>query len=196
MSQQGPEDKQLLASIVDRDLEALESLHARYSGRVFAHVIRVLRDPGAAEEVTQDVFFNVWRKAASYSALRGSVTAWLFTIAHNRAIDELRRRRRQQSHLQHDADLSNRPSEAADGDPTEYAKAEHERSQIKAALTTLRPEQREVVVLAYFGGFTHSEIANHLKQPLGTVKTRIRLAIKKLRVAMGPQAQESVDFGI
>ncbi len=196
MTQQASEDKQLLASIVDRDLEALESLHAKYSGRVYAHVINVLRDAGAAEEVTQDAFFNVWRRAGSYNPSKGSVTAWLFTIAHNRAIDELRRRRRQQNHVQHDADLNNRPSGGAEGDPTEYAKAEYERSQIKEALTTLRPEQREVVILAYFGGFTHLEIANHLRQPLGTVKTRIRLAIKKLRVMLGPQAQEGADFGL
>ena len=190
------DDGQLLTSIAGNKREALEALYTRYSGPVYSLAMHLLRDPGAAEEVTQDTFFNVWRRGGSYKSQRGSVTAWLFSIAHHRTIDELRKRRREQGRLQHGVDLSNRPSESRAGDPAEYTKAQYEGSQLKEALTTLRPEQREVVVLAYFGGFTHTEIARHLEQPLGTVKTRMRLAMKKLREVLGPQFRESADHGL
>jgi RNA polymerase sigma-70 factor (ECF subfamily) len=190
------DDGQLLTLIAGNQREALEALYNRYSGPVYSLAMHLLRDQGAAEEVTQDTFFNVWRRGGSYKSGRGSVTAWLFSIAHHRTIDELRKRRRDQGRVQHGVDLTNRPSESRSGDPAEYAKAQFEGSQLKKALTSLRPEQREVVVLAYFGGFTHTEIARHLEQPLGTVKTRMRLAMKKLREVLGPQVRESADHGL
>ena len=143
-----------------------------------------LRDPSAAEEVTQDTFFNVWRRAGSYKSNRGKVTSWLFSIARNRTIDELRKRRREYNKVQYDVDLSNRPTESRSDDPTEYVSVQFEGARLKSALMTLRPEQRDVVALAYFGGLTHSEISRELDQPLGTVKTRMRLAMKKLREAL------------
>ncbi len=190
------DDGQLLSSIAVSNREALEALYNRYSGPVYSLAMHLLRDSGAAEEVTQDTFFNVWRRGGSYKSQRGSVTAWLFSIAHHRTIDELRKRRREQGRVQHGVDLANRPSESRAGDPAEYARLQYEGSQLKDALTTLRPEQRDVVVLAYFGGFTHSEIARHLQQPLGTVKTRMRLAMKKLRDVLGSQILESTDHGL
>ena len=190
------DDGQLLTSIAGSNREALEALYSRYSGPVYSLAMHLLRDQGAAEEVTQDTFFNVWRRGGSYKSDRGSVTAWLFSIAHHRTIDELRKRRRDQGRVQYGVDLTNRPSESRAGDPAEYTKAQYEGSQLKNALTTLRPEQREVVVLAYFGGFTHTEIARHLEQPLGTVKTRMRLAMKRLREVLGPKIRESADLGL
>ncbi len=184
-------DRALIHSICQRDRTALEELYSKYSGPVYSIAIHMLRDPGAAEEVAQDTFFNVWRRAGSYKSDRGSVTSWLFSIAHNRTIDELRKRRREYNRVRHGVDLTNRPSESRDHDPTEYATAQFEGSRLKQALTTLRPEQREVVVLAYFGGLTHSEISRKLDQPLGTVKTRMRLALKKLRTVVGPQVEDS-----
>ena len=175
------EDNNLIEAICERDRHALEALYTRYSGPVYSLAMHMLRDPGAAEEVAQDTFFNVWRRAGSYKAPRGSVKSWLFRIAHNRTIDELRKRKRHYDRIRHGVDLTNRPSESRDGDPSEYATAQFEGSRLKDALTTLRPEQREVLVLAYFGGMTHSEISKRLDQPLGTVKTRIRLGIRKLR---------------
>ena len=189
------DDGELLALIVRRSRDALGALYDRYASAVYSLSMHILRDSGAAEEVTQDVFFNVWRRASTYHAQRGTVTAWLFSIAHHRAIDEIRRRKRDRTQTQYGVDLSNMPSH--DGiDPLEYATAQFESGQIKDALSTLRPEQREIVVLAYFGGLTHTEIAGHLKQPLGTVKTRMRLAMKKLREVLGPQVRESVDHGL
>lgn len=189
-------DEQLMALIVQQSREALEKLYDRYSRAVFSLAMSLLRDAGAAEEVTQDVFFNVWRRGASYHAKRGKVTAWLFSIAHHRTIDELRRRRREQTQVQHGVDLTNKPSKSVEGDPIEYANNQYHRSQLSGALSTLRPEQRDVVVLAYFGGFTHTEIAGHLRQPLGTVKTRMRLGLKNLREVLGPQAPEQADYGV
>ena len=184
------EDGELMSLIEEQDREALEALYARYSGPVFSLAMQMLRDAGAAEEVTQDAFFNIWRRASSYRSDRGKVTAWLFSIAHHRVIDEVRRRkRREQAHSSQDVDLLSSLADDS-GDPARFAIGRMRRSEIKEALSGLRPEQRDVVILAYYGGLTHSEIAKKLDQPLGTVKTRMRLALKKLRDLMGPQAQE------
>lgn len=184
------EDGELMSLIEEQDREALEALYARYSGPVFSLAMQMLRDAGAAEEVTQDAFFNVWRRASSYRSDRGKVTAWLFSIAHHRVIDEVRRRkRREQAHSSQDVGLLSCLADDS-GDPERFAIGRMRRSEIKEALSGLRPEQRDVVILAYYGGLTHSEIAKKLDQPLGTVKTRMRLALKKLRDLTGPQAQE------
>ena len=184
------EDRSLIDGISRRDLDSLDALYSRYGGPVYAIALRMLRDPGASEEVTQDTFFNVWRRANSYRSDRGSVTGWLFSIAHHRAIDELRKRSREYGKLQYGLDLDNRPSESRSDDPAECAALQFAGNCITEALTTLRPEQREVVVLAYFSGLTHSEISQRLGTPLGTVKTRMRLAMKKLREALAPRILE------
>ena len=196
MTTQTPEDdKRLMELIVQQDLDALGTLYNRYSNGVYGLAMQMLKDSGAAEEVVQDAFHNVWRRAASYHPDRGKVTSWLFSIAHHRAIDELRRRRRDREHVQHGVDIANRPSEGR-GDPVEYTALSLEGRRIKEALNVLRKEQREIVMLAYYGGFTHSEIAAKLDQPLGTVKTRMRLALKKLREVLGPHSQEGVKHGM
>ena len=196
MNYEEADDKILMECISNGDKNALESLYSRYSRPVYSLSIHMLRDPTAAEEVTQDTFFNVWRRAGSYKPNRGKVTSWLFSIAHNRTIDELRKRRREYNRVQYDVDLSNRPTESRSDDPTEYVSIQFEGTRLKSALMTLRPEQRDVVVLAYFGGLTHSEISRELDQPLGTVKTRMRLAMKKLREVLEPQIRESVEHGL
>ena len=190
------DDREVMASIVRQDRGALEALCSRYSGAVYSLAMHMLRDSGAAEEVTQDVFFSVWRRASSYQADRGSVTAWLFSIAHHRTIDELRRRRRDHERLQFDVDLSNKPSGDGGGDPVEYTSTRFKRGQLDEALESLKPEQREIVVLAYFGGLTHSEIAARLEQPLGTVKTRMRSGLRKLREVLGPKIPDRADYGL
>ncbi len=195
MKLEGLDDGKLMELIAQQRRDALEALYQRYSGAVYSLSAHMLRDPGAAEEVTQDTFFNVWRRASSYHPKRGTVRAWLFSISHNRTIDELRRRKRHQEKLQPDFDIEKRLSDDS-SDPVKYATAQFEGSQVKGALSTLRPEQREVVVLAYFGGLTHSEISAHLSQPLGTVKTRMRLALKKLREVLGQEAQEWAEHGM
>ena len=203
--QDGIDGRSALQEVADVDLidlitqgrkEALEALYGRYSDSVFSLVIHMLRDNGAAEEVTQDAFLNVWRRSASYHADRGSVTSWLFSIAHHRAIDELRRRRRrEQTQVNRDVDLASQPSDDTT-DPVRYTTQQFRRGVVMDALEVLGPEQREVVVLAYYGGLTHSEIATRLRQPLGTVKTRMRLALKKLRGVLIPQSEKWAEDGL
>ena len=187
-------DQELLELIAQENREALSALYDRYAGAVYSLAVQILRDQGAAEEVVQDTFFNVWRRATTYKPDRGKVTAWLFSIGHHRGIDELRRRRRREEKLvYHDVDLSNQPADEVD-DPARYAAVQMRRGKVKEMLSVLREEQRQVVMLAYYGGLTHSEIAARLDQPLGTVKTRMRLALKKLRETMGPQAHEWAEY--
>ncbi len=109
MSYEDVDDSQLLSMIQQQDRGALEALYAKYGGAVYSLAMRMLSDSGAAQEVTQDTFFNVWRRASSYHSQRGKVTSWLFSIAHHRTIDELRRRRRDQSRVQHGVDITNKP---------------------------------------------------------------------------------------
>ncbi len=188
-------DQELLKYVVHRRRQALEVLYQRYSSAVYSLALHMLRDAGAAEEVAQDTFFNVWRRASSYRPDRGKVTAWLFSIEHHRVIDEFRRRkRREQAQVVYDVDLIRQTDDV--GDPVQYAMSQLRQGVVKEALSGLRPEQREVVVLAYYGGLTHSEIAERLGQPLGTVKTRMRLGLKKLRTIMAPQAQEWAEYGL
>ena len=187
-------DQELVRLTVMRRREALEVLYDRYARAVYSLAVNILRDGGAAEEATQDTFFNVWRRASSFRPERGKVATWLFSIGHHRVIDELRRRRRKQALTVEEVDLANQPGDAID--PAGYAIAQGLRREMRDALSVLRPEQREVVVLAYYGGLTHSEISDKLGQPLGTVKTRMRLALKKLRTVLGPRAQEGAEHGL
>ena len=192
----GLTDQQLVQGMVRRDRNALEELYRRFGDAVFSLAVHILRDSGAAEEATQDAFFRVWSKASDYRPDRGKVTSWLFGIAHHRVIDEVRKRRRREQTLVF-RDVSEMPQPLDEvGDPAKYASQQSWKQEIGGALGTLRPEQREVVILAYYGGFTHSEIAKRLDQPLGTVKTRMRLALRKLREVMAPHGQEWMKYGL
>jgi RNA polymerase sigma-70 factor (ECF subfamily) len=176
-------DLELLASIGRSDRDALAALYDRYGRRVFSLAARILSDPVASEEITQDVFLNIWRRSASYSPDKGKFTTWLFSIAHNRTIDELRRRRRDRNRDNDDV-AEHLDMISADISPDDSAVAQSEYSMVREALKVLPPEQRAVVDLAYFRGLTQVEIAAKTGQPLGTVKTRMRLALKKLRDAL------------
>jgi len=185
------EDLELLAKISEKDRQALAELYDRYGRRVFALAVRMLNDPVGSEEVTQDVFMSVWRRGASYTSKKGKFTTWLFSIAHNRTIDELRKRKRDRSRENTDID-DHLNIQSSDISPADAAVAQSEYLQIRAAMEKLPVEQKHVVDLSYFKGLTQTEIAMKTGQPLGTVKTRMRLALKKLRTAlsaeMGAQA--------
>jgi RNA polymerase sigma-70 factor (ECF subfamily) len=188
LNYQGLTDLELLEHISNQDRDALETLYERYGRRVFSLAVRILSDSVSAEEVTQDVFMSVWRRGATYVSKKGKFTTWLFSIAHNRTIDELRKRRRDRSRTNDDID-DHLNLESSDVSPADATVAQSEYAKIRAAMEKLPDEQKNVVELSYFKGLTQTEIADKTGQPLGTVKTRMRLALKKLRKAL------SVELG-
>jgi RNA polymerase sigma-70 factor (ECF subfamily) len=177
------DDVAILERIARRDPEGVSLLYDRYGGIAFALAYRLLHDRGAAEDIVQEAFLNVWRHARTYDAKRGTVRTWLLTIVHHQTIDRLRGI---QSRGGEAANIDAMPSLARDEDIAMTVMARVDREQVRAALATLSPDQQEVIVLAYFGGLTHTEIAACAALPLGTVKGRMRLALVNLRVALQP----------
>ncbi len=186
LNYQGLTDLELLEQIGNRDRDALATLYERYGRRVFALAVRILGDAVSAEEVTQDVFMSVWRRGTTYTSKKGKFTTWIFSITHNRTIDELRKRRRDRSKTNDDID-EHLNLESGDVSPADAAVAQSEYDKIRAAMENLPEEQKNVVELSYFKGLTQTEIATKTGQPLGTVKTRMRLALKKLRKALSAE---------
>ena len=179
-------DEELLALVADGRSEALEAVYDRYARQTYALALRILRDREASEEVVQDTFVAVWRRAASYRVSIGRPYSWLLKIARNRAIDELRSRRsRGQRALREGGWLPEVAEE--DGQLSELG------SRMVGALKTLPPEQREVLELSYFGGFSQREISGRTGIPLGTIKTRTRLALKKLREALQSSRKSTME---
>ena len=178
------EDHQLIHRVAQAEKEALEALYSRYSSPVYSLAMYMLKQHALAEEATQDIFLNIWLKAGSFKADRGAPKAWIMSVAHHKIIDMIRSRKR--------AINSTEPANydllellPASGISTEEEVEQNlERERILKALTILPPAQKEVIMLAYFGGYSQSEMAKILKQPLGTIKTRVRLAMQKLRVVL------------
>src|SRR5918911_1965326 len=168
----------LISLVEASDAEAFATLYDRHSRAAFSLAYRMMGDRQAAEDLAQDAFLKVWRNASSYRAERGSVRTWILSIVHNRGIDQLRShasRRRTQDRIEASAPRS-QPSEA-------FAETwrNAQRDQVREALNTLPPEQLKILELAYFSGYTHVEISDLLRLPLGTVKGRMRLGLKKIR---------------
>jgi RNA polymerase sigma-70 factor (ECF subfamily) len=178
------EDQQLIQQSAAGDREALEELYTRYGTAIYSMARYMLRNEAVAEEATQEVFLNIWLKAASYNAERGRPKAWVMSVAHHKIVDIIRSRRRNiaAAHPTDYETLESLPSSQRATDEQAITNLEGER--IRKALAILPPAQREVIDLAYFHGFSQSEIAEKLDQPLGTVKTRVRLAMQKLRVEL------------
>jgi RNA polymerase sigma-70 factor, ECF subfamily len=172
-------DQQALKRMADGDADAVAELYDRHARRVYSLALRILGDARDAEDVVQDVFVQAWRQASQYTTTRGVVAAWLLTLARSRAIDRLRARRARAD--QGAGDLAER--EVADPEPPidwQFLSAEQARL-LRAALDRLPLLQRVAIELAYFEGLTHVEVAARLEEPLGTVKTRIRSGLTKLR---------------
>ncbi len=173
---------ELIRRMASGDESALGALYDQTSRPVFGLALRILNDPSAAEEVTLEVYSQVWRQAEAYDPRRGTPSAWLLTIARSRAIDRFRstdQTRRRTDTLDVVESVS-----ADEPGPDAHAADAERREIVRAALDSLPSEQRAVIDLAYFGGLSHSEIAEKLTQPLGTVKTRTRLAMMRLRDAL------------
>jgi RNA polymerase sigma-70 factor, ECF subfamily len=177
-------DASLAARVADGDVGAFRELYARHARDVFvltAHLV----GRGAAEEVVQDVFVAVWRRADRFDPARGSFGAWLAGIARHRALDELQRRRRAAAAVAVEALLAE--AVAAGPGPDEVALRDERRERVLRALAAVPPEQRRALVLAYFGGLSQREIAERLGWPLGTVKKRVRLGLDKLRASLAEE---------
>ena len=172
-------DESLLSRLARQDTTALDALYSRYGRTAFALAYRVLGNPEAAEDAVQEAFLAVWRRAGTYQEVRGSARAWLLTIVRNRAIDLLRTR---ESRPKAGPPLEEvGPLASSNGDPADDALRMVEASQVRAALAALPPEQRQAVELAFFSGLTYPEVAAVMNTPLGTVKSRMRLAMERLR---------------
>lgn len=185
-------DRSIFARISQGDAEALKLLYNQTSGRAMAICLRILRSNSEAEEVVQEVYLQVWKDAAKYDAKRGSAAAWVSTIARTRAIDRLRSKGTSDRTAQAAAeDVSSAPQQPAT--PLEEASTRREREVIQKALAELPPEQREVIELAYFRGLTQREIAEQTGQPLGTVKSRVRLGMDRLGQLLETLATEATS---
>ena len=170
-------DEHLLARIGAGDRDAFSAIFARYAPRVKAYLIRLGAAAAAAEDLAQDAMVSVWRRAASYDSAKAKASTWVFVIARNSWIDRLRREKVELAYR-----LDNPPEPFSDDEaPDDAAERANEAERIASALATLTEEQREVVRLSFFEDRPHSEIAERLALPLGTVKSRLRLALVKLR---------------
>jgi RNA polymerase sigma-70 factor, ECF subfamily len=173
-------DEELMPLIGDKDPEAFAVFYDRHGGVAFSLAYRIVGERAAAEDVTQEAFISIWRSGARFDRARGSVRSWTLGIVRNRAIDLLRSKAGRAPSLDFDDDLvlEQRPAEAH----TEEEAIRHETAdEVRGAIGELPGDQSKVIQLAYFGGFSHSEIAEMLGVPLGTVKGRMRLGLEKIR---------------
>ena len=181
-------DEMLMAAVCARDEQAFVALYERYADLVYSTSLRVLADRQLAEDTAQDVFSRLWNHPQSFIAERGRFLSWLMSVTRNRSVDELRARARR-LHRQAGSGTDNEelmalvPAPETE-DPARSAQLSEERIAVQRALATLPGEQRQALEFAYFGGLTQQEIAARTGEPLGTVKTRIRLGMQKLRRAL------------
>ncbi len=182
-------DEEIIARLKAGDSWAMSVLYDRYARLVFSLSLKILNDRGAAEETVQEVFVKVWKRCREYDARRGKFSSWLTGIAHNHAIDELRRRRVRPSASDGEDDAME--SVLDDGPaPLDLAMQSLERRRIMQALKQIPDEQRQAIELAYFEGLTQQEISERLGDPLGTVKTRMRLGMQKLKTLLEEPATD------
>jgi RNA polymerase sigma-70 factor (ECF subfamily) len=174
-------DPELLRRTADRDRSAFATFYDRYAARVFGLALHVLRNRTDAEDVLQETFLQVWHQAGRFDPVRGCAEAWVLLLARSRAIDRLRKRPA--------APDAASPEPAGAPDPGRDLERGEEAGQVRAAVNGLPAEQRDLIRLAFFDGLTHTEIARRLGLPLGTVKTRIRLGMNRLRDRMARPAE-------
>jgi len=179
-------DAELVARMAVRDAGALTELYDRYARPVYSYLNRVCGDPRTAEELLQEVFFRAWQQAATFDGTRGAFVSWVMSIAHNMAIDEVRRVNRRPRTGTDDPERVLSQIVDRDTPPDEMAWLSDLRRQLRAAVDQIPPPQRAVIELAYFSGLTQREISQRLDIPMGTVKTRTRLGLLRLREHLHP----------
>jgi RNA polymerase sigma-70 factor (ECF subfamily) len=175
----------LLARSSRGDESAFAELYDRTSSKVYGLARRVVRDPAQAEEVAQEAYLEIWRLSARYETARGSVLAWMLTIVHRRAVDRVRSSEASRQRDTKFATLGDGPEYDV---VTEAVTSNFETARVRKALTTLTDVQREALTLAYYGGYTHREVSELLDVPLGTIKTRMRDGLIRLRDTLGVEA--------
>jgi RNA polymerase sigma-70 factor (ECF subfamily) len=183
-------DEELLQAISAHDVTSLEAFYARYGGLAFSLALRVTANRETAEEVVQEAFLSTWRRASTYEPGRGSARTWLLGIVHHRAIDMVRAR------------VSRGPTVVLDdigeisggGDPWPEVQQTLDRETIVGALGSLPDEQRRCIELAYFGGYSYPEIAQQLNVPLGTIKSRLRLGLQRMRALLVEQGLPKAEL--
>jgi RNA polymerase sigma-70 factor (ECF subfamily) len=184
-------DAELVTGLAAGQVEAMRELYRRYGTLAYSLAVRILGDPGQAEDVVQDAFMRVWTYAGSFDVSRGSLRTWLLTTVRNRAIDYLRGRPgRERQEVELGFELR---AQGPGSDPWRDVAESLEREALRKALVSLPPDQRQVVELAYYGGHTQREIAEMVQVPLGTVKGRTRLALEKLSSYL--QGRGLIDVG-
>jgi RNA polymerase sigma-70 factor (ECF subfamily) len=172
----------LLSRSARGDQEAFAALYDATAPRVYGLVLRVVRDPAQAEEVTQECFLDFWRTASRFDPARGSAISWLLTIAHRKGVDRVRSA---EAANRRDTTYHRATADVPHDQTAEAATHALEARRVRTAISTLTDVQREAIELAYFGGYTHTEVATMLDLPVGTAKTRIRDGLIRLRDAMG-----------
>jgi RNA polymerase sigma-70 factor (ECF subfamily) len=176
-------DEDLMQLVRQGDAAAFEVIYERHANAAFSLAYRMMGRRVPAEDVVQEAFLSLWRTGARYDATRGSVRTWVLAVVHHRAIDALRRGIKHDSRRASDEGIEER-FESPDRTDVQAARRE-EANEVRDALASLPAEQAKAIELAYFGGFSHSEIATMLEMPIGTVKGRIRLGLEKLRGQLG-----------
>lgn len=172
-------DAALLERLLQRDVSAFEQLYDRHSRLVYSLVLRILQQASTAEEVVQDVFLHLWRRANQFDPARGPFVPWLLTLARNRALDQLRLKSERQRRREDQTEELPPVAEAPEFETTLDEKRRAER--VRSLMASLNPQQKKAIELAYFEGLSHSEIAASLKEPLGTVKSWIRNGLLRLK---------------
>jgi RNA polymerase sigma-70 factor (ECF subfamily) len=173
----GRSDPDLAAGLVAGEIDAMDVLFTRYSRLAYSLALRILGDPARAEDVVQDAFVRVWKRASSFDPQRGSLRTWLLTVVRNCAIDNLRGSSHEREELELQIDVR---AEGEGSNPWREVSQSLERQAVRDALRVLPGEQRQAIELAYYGGYSQQEIARMVEVPLGTVKGRTRLALEKL----------------
>lgn len=176
-------DEDLMVMVERKDPAAFEVLYDRHGGAAYSLAYRIVGGPEAAEDVVQESFLSIWRSGARFDAARGSVRSWTLGVVRNRSIDALRRQAGKAPKLDFDDDATLEAQPSLEFTDSEAIRRETA-SRVRGALRQLPDEQSEVIGLAYFGGFSHSEIAEMLRMPLGTVKGRMRLGLEKVRLLL------------
>lgn len=175
----------LVRAVGQGDQDALHALYERTHRLVFTLIVRITQDRATAEELTVDVFHDVWRRAAAYEPATGTVLGWIVNQARSRAIDRLRfERRKKRVNPYPDA-----PADALGGEPSDQLDIDDRSRALRAALTALTPAERRAIESAFFGDMTYAEVAKHFDEPIGTIKTRVRSGLGKLRQALREDPQ-------